>query len=105
LLCSKEAGGGGKGAAPGGVGVPVGAPHATVDRARHDRATSRVLRAFNRNGLALFLVANLLTGLVNMTVPTLHVGVPASMGILAGYMLVLSAAAVALDYWDVSIKL
>jgi hypothetical protein len=40
-----------------------------------------------------------------MTVPTLHVGVPASMGILAGYMLVLSAAAVALDYWDVSIKL
>jgi phosphatidylinositol glycan class W len=47
-------------------------------------ATSSVLFAFNRNGLAVFLVANLLTGLVNMTMPTLHMGVLASMGVLVG---------------------
>ncbi|KAI3324734.1 GPI-anchored wall transfer protein 1 [Xylariaceae sp. AK1471] len=68
-------------------------------------ATSTVLRAYNRNGLALFLLANLMTGLVNMTVPTLDVGPAVSMGILVGYATILTIIAVALDAWNLSIKL
>lgn len=75
------------------------------ERRRANEATSRVLRAFNRNGLAIFLVANLLTGLVNLTIPTLQVTQVQSMAVLAGYMGVLSAVALALDAYDISIKL
>ncbi|KAI0473898.1 GWT1-domain-containing protein [Xylariaceae sp. FL0804] len=76
-----------------------------TEKEAHDGATSRVLRAFNRNGLAVFLVANLLTGLVNMTVPTLDVGPVAAMGILLGYAAAVTGIAVALDSWNLSIKL
>ena len=68
-------------------------------------STSRVLEAFNRNGLAVFLVANLLTGLVNLTVPTLHVGELPAMGILIAYAAIVTSVAVGLDYWDISIKM
>ncbi|KAK4144785.1 GWT1-domain-containing protein [Dichotomopilus funicola] len=71
----------------------------------YETATSRVLRAYNRNGLAVFLLANLLTGLVNMTVRTLDVGRIATMGVLGGYMVVVTGVAVGLDVYDVSIKL
>ncbi|KAI0468433.1 GPI-anchored wall transfer protein 1 [Xylaria cf. heliscus] len=71
----------------------------------YNAATSTVLRAYNRNGLALFLVANLMTGLVNMTVPTLNVGPVVSMGILVGYASIVTAIAVVLDAWNLSIKL
>ncbi|KAF3069681.1 GPI-anchored wall transfer protein 1 [Daldinia childiae] len=76
-----------------------------TEQEAYETATSRVLRAFNRNGLAIFLVANLLTGLVNMTVPTLDVGPTVTMGILVGYAAVLTALAVTLDAWNISIKL
>lgn len=68
-------------------------------------STSRVLEAFNRNGLAIFLVANLGTGLVNLTVPTLHVGRVHAMGILVAYAAALTGVAVGLDACDVSIKM
>lgn len=68
-------------------------------------ATSPVLYAFNRNGLAVFLVANLLTGLVNMTMPTLHMGVLQSMAVLVTYIATVAAVAVGLDRYDISIKL
>ena len=68
-------------------------------------ATSRVLAAFNRNGLAIFLLANLLTGLVNLTIPTLHVTDFQAMGILLIYGAMLTGIAVALDIYDISIKL
>lgn len=68
-------------------------------------ATSSVLYAFNRNGLAVFLVANLLTGLVNMTMPTLHMNVLQSMGVLIAYTVAVAGVAIGLDRWDVSIKL
>lgn len=77
----------------------------TAEREAYEAATSRVMRAYNRNGLAMFLVANLLTGLVNMTVPTLDVGPAGSVGILVGYSAVLTGVAVALDAWNVDIKL
>jgi phosphatidylinositol glycan class W len=68
-------------------------------------ATSSILFAFNRNGLAVFLISNLLTGLVNMTLPTLTMGIPESMAVLVGYMALLAAVALGLDSLDVSIKL
>lgn len=67
-------------------------------------ATSRLLRAFNRNGLALFLAANLGTGLVNMALPTLHMGTAQAMGALLVYMGALSALALGLDARNITIK-
>jgi phosphatidylinositol glycan class W len=71
----------------------------------YKESTSRVLEAYNRNGLAIFLIANLLTGLVNLTVPTLHVSNLQAMGILLAYASVLTGLAIGLDIWDVSIKM
>jgi phosphatidylinositol glycan class W len=56
-------------------------------------ATSRVLDGFNRNGLAVFLLANLLTGAVNLALPTLDMGTARAMAVLVAYMGVLGAAA------------
>ncbi|RYP62230.1 hypothetical protein DL769_007384 [Monosporascus sp. CRB-8-3] len=81
------------------------AADARTEKEAYETATSPVLRAFNRNGLAIFLLANLLTGLVNLTVPTLDVIPLATMAILVGYAAVLTGVAVALDKWDLSIKL
>ncbi|KAK4149969.1 GWT1-domain-containing protein [Chaetomidium leptoderma] len=81
------------------------APDAKAEKEAYDTATSRVLRAYNRNGLAIFLVANLLTGLVNMTVRTLDVGRITTMGILGGYMAAVTALAVGLDMYDITVKL
>lgn len=76
-----------------------------TEKEAYQFATSKLMRAFNRNGLGLFLVANLLTGLVNMTVPTLDVSPVAAMAILVGYTGVLSGLAVVLDNYNISIKL
>lgn len=81
------------------------AADAKTEQEAYETATSRVLRAFNRNGLFVFLIANLLTGLVNMTVPTLDVTPTVTMAILVGYAGVLTTLAVALDTWNISIKL
>lgn len=81
------------------------AQDAKAEKEAYNTATSRVLRAYNRNGLAVFLLANLLTGLVNMTVPTLDVGRIATVGILVAYMGTLTAVAVGLDMYDITIKL
>jgi phosphatidylinositol glycan class W len=81
------------------------APTNAEEKQRSREATSNVLYAFNRNGLAVFLVANLLTGLVNMTMPTLHMGMLQSMGVLIAYTIAVAGVAVGLDWWDVSIKL
>jgi phosphatidylinositol glycan class W len=56
-------------------------------------ATSRVLEGFNRNGLAVFLLANLLTGAVNLALPTLEMGTAGAMAVLGVYMAVLGAFA------------
>jgi phosphatidylinositol glycan class W len=71
----------------------------------YKNATSRVLEAFNRNGLAIFLVANLLTGLVNLTVDTLNIGDVMAMGILITYAAALTGLAVGLDAYNISIKM
>lgn len=69
------------------------------------QSTSRVLEAFNRNGLVIFLAANLGTGLVNFTVPTLYVGNLQAMGILLLYTAMLTGLAVGLDVYGISIKI
>ena len=76
-----------------------------IERERAERATSRVMQAFNRNGLALFLLANLLTGLINMTMPTLHMSDTGAMITLVSYIAVVCGVGLALDHYDVSIKL
>lgn len=75
------------------------------DEVVYQESTSPVLEAYNRNGLFIFLVANLLTGLVNLTVPTLDITRLTAMGILLGYAGVLTGVAVGLDMYNVSIKL
>lgn len=78
----------------------------TEEAERAKEATSPMLFAYNRNGLVIFLLANLLTGLVNLTMPTLQMSTLESMGVLVGYMAVISAVALWLDRGlDVSIKL
>ena len=81
------------------------ATNRSLERKECNRATSTVLMAFNRNGLAIFLLANLLTGLVNMTLDTLSMGREGAMSILVAYAGVLTSIAVTLDYLDLSIKL
>ncbi|KAL4956771.1 GPI-anchored wall transfer protein 1 [Aspergillus filifer] len=68
-------------------------------------ATSPIMRAFNRGGLAVFLIANLLTGAVNLTVPTLDVNDAQAMAILVGYAAVITAVAVGLDKANLKLSL
>lgn len=83
--------------------------HQATDKSEESRiykfATSKILAAYNRNGLAVFLVANLLTGLVNMTVQTLYMSNSQAMGILLAYLAVVTGFAVTLDLYDISIKM
>ncbi|TQN74022.1 GPI-anchored wall transfer protein 1 [Colletotrichum shisoi] len=81
------------------------ATDAKSEKDAYETATSRVLRAYNRNGLFLFLLANVLTGLVNLTVPTLHVGPLATMSILIAYSGTVTGIALGLDAYNISIKL
>lgn len=76
-----------------------------LEKRECEKATSRILKAFNRNGLAIFLVANLLTGLVNLTLDTLSMSNLGAMAVLVAYAALLTAFAVALDAWNLSIKL
>lgn len=69
------------------------------------RATSRVLNAYNRNGLAIFLLANPLTGLVNKSIDTLTTSRAGAISILIAYAGMLTGVAMALDRWNLSIKL
>ncbi|KAL2863708.1 putative GPI anchor biosynthesis protein Gwt1 [Aspergillus lucknowensis] len=68
-------------------------------------ATSRILKAFNRGGLVVFLLANLLTGAVNLTVPTLDVSDTQGMAILIGYAAVITGIALGLDKANIKLSL
>jgi len=82
-----------------------GATDRSSERRQIDRATSRVLRAFNHNGLAIFLLANLLTGLVNLTTDTLAMTRWSAMAVLGLYAGLVTAVAVELDQRNISIKM
>ena len=69
------------------------------------KATSRLLYSLNRNSLVIFLAANLLTGLINQTLPTLKLNAIQSMGVLILYCSTFCGLALTLDHFDISIKL
>lgn len=73
--------------------------------AKSSEVSSPVLQAFNRNGLAIFLLANLGTGLVNMTLNTLDMSDAGAMGVLLAYSGALTALAVGLRKAGINIKL
>ncbi|KAJ5624969.1 hypothetical protein N7510_001278 [Penicillium lagena] len=68
-------------------------------------ATSRIMHAFNRGGLGVFLIANLLTGAVNLSVRTLDVQTPQAMGILVAYAAVVTGVALAMDRYNIRLAL
>lgn len=67
-------------------------------------ATSLVLGSFNRNGLAIFLLANLGTGLVNLSMDTLNANRIMSMTVLVVYVGTLTIIATTLHRYNISIK-
>ena len=72
---------------------------------RPNEQSVMIFEAINRNGLAVFLIANLLTGAVNLSIDTLAVGDLTAIKIVAGYMGLVCGVAMVLDKFDLTIKL
>ncbi|KAK4484200.1 hypothetical protein RD792_011422 [Penstemon davidsonii] len=68
------------------------------------RKTSALEEAIDRNLLAYFLLANVLTGLVNLSVDTLSVSSIAALAILFAYALVLSLAVGCASFMGIKFK-
>ncbi|PVF95049.1 hypothetical protein CPB86DRAFT_788429 [Serendipita vermifera] len=51
------------------------------------RISPELLEAINLNGLLIFLLANVLTGLINLSIQTIYMPDGVAMGILSGYLL------------------
>ena len=68
------------------------------------RATSTILNAYNRNGLPMFLLANLMTGIINITFHTINAGRGVAMVILFVYAIILTGVALVLEFREISIK-
>lgn len=64
-----------------------------------------LIAAINRNQLVYFLLANLLTGAVNLSVKTLFCSQRQSLGIVCGYMLVLSLVFSVLHIWNITLRI
>lgn len=79
--------------------------NSSEERERTKAATSRILYAFNRNSLVIFLLANLLTGAVNLALPTLTMRTTGAMAVLVGYIALLAGVAVGLDLYDIDLKI
>ncbi|KAH0542971.1 hypothetical protein FGG08_002659 [Glutinoglossum americanum] len=84
---------------------PTPSPTPSTESQHYNAAVSKVLHAFNRNGLPIFLLANLLTGLVNLTLRTLDSSPLQAIGVLGVYTTLLAGVAVGLDTYDISIKM
>jgi phosphatidylinositol glycan class W len=64
-----------------------------------------IFQAVNRNQLPIFLIANLLTGAVNISIDTLSFGNPAAMLLLFVYEYVVGLLAILLHISDITLKL
>jgi hypothetical protein len=75
---------------------------------RHFHFTIRyvpvTLEAINYNGLFFFLLANLVTGLINICVQTLRVGVLQSLSIICIYMVVICYVTIVLYFKNIKLK-
>ena len=60
--------------------------HALLGCVHDAPGTAPLLEAFNRRGLSLFLLANVLTGAVNLGFDTLHAGMGSAAGIVGMYL-------------------
>lgn len=72
---------------------------------RPSAGDSKILNSINNNGLLSFLLGNLLTGLINMSINTLSCSNTVAFAILTVYGLLLSVVVVVLDNCGVYIKL
>ncbi|KAK2768357.1 Glucosaminyl phosphatidylinositol (GlcN-PI) nositol acylation protein [Arachnomyces sp. PD_36] len=83
--------------------------HKATDKATEQQrskfATSTVMQAFNKNGLAIFLLANLLTGTVNMSMNTLDATNGSAMAVLICYGVALTGVALGLYHWNITLKI
>ena len=82
-----------------------GATSFTNENGESAWATSRVLHAFNRNGLPIFLLANVLTGFVNLTMDTIGQSTTIAMIVLLIHAAIVTSIALVLDSRDFTIKL
>ena len=82
-----------------------GATSFTNEKGESAWATSRILHAFNRNGLPIFLLANVLTGLVNLTLDTIGQSTAIAMIVLLIYAATVTSIALILDSRNITIKL
>lgn len=64
------------------------------------KQTSPILTAINRHGLPIFLIANLMTGCVNLTVDTLDASNAAAMAILILYAAIVTGIAMGLQWLE-----
>ena len=67
-----------------------------MERVFYDDSFPPVPRLFdliNRHSLILFLISNVLTGLINLLVPTMYTSAPVSMILLFLYMAIVCAVA------------
>lgn len=83
----------------------VRTPSKEGEAERTSFATSQIMTAFNKNGLAIFLLANLLTGAVNLSIPTLDVNTLQAMVVLVGYAAVLTGVALGLDKANIKLTI
>lgn len=75
------------------------------DSVFNNSSTSKVMQAFNNNGLAVFLIANLLTGMINLGLRTLDMSSLSAMGVLVAYAACVTGIALLLDQTGIKIKL
>lgn len=77
----------------------------TITTEQYTNLVPESLEAVNANGLVMFLLANVSTGLINMFVNTLDASKEGSIAILTGYALGLATIAMVLRKYGIVIKL